>query len=168
MFLPRPAPILPKLIKARVPVWVLAAVIIAQAAINTVGKPDEPMCSLKLERLHHSTSVNEKTGKDAIKLNITSECTSEQLKTQLTVEIFTLRNGREVSIYTSDPAIQIADKKNRKKAIFLDFWVECIPGRTELYRGIANGIATLQDGRNIPVSGNTGNYLAVKCQSKAK
>lgn len=168
MFLPRPAPILPKLIKARVPVWVLAAVIIAQAAINTVGKPDEPMCSLKLERLHHSTSVNEKTGKDAIKLNITTECTSEQLKTQLTVEILTLRNGREVSIYTSDPAIQIADKKNRKKAIFLDFWVECIPGRTELYRGIANGIATLQDGRNIPVSGNTGNYLAVKCQSKAK
>lgn len=168
MFLPRPAPILPKLIKARVPVWVLAAAIVAQAAINTVGKPDEPMCSLKLERLHHSTSVNEKTGKDAIKLNITSECTSEQLKTQLTVEIFTLRNGREVSIYTSDPAIQIADKKDRKKAIFLDFWVECIPGRTELYRGIADGIATLQDGRNIHVSGNTGNYLAVKCQSKAK
>jgi hypothetical protein len=126
MFLPRPVPILPTLIKARVPVWVLAAAIVAQAAINTIRKPDEPACTLKLERLHHSTHVSERTGKDAVKLNITSECTSEQLNTQLTAEIFSLRNGREISIYSSDPTLEVADKKDPRKAIFLNFWVQCI------------------------------------------
>jgi hypothetical protein len=121
-----------------------------------------------LERLHHSTSISEKAGKDAIKLNITSECTSEQRNTLLTSQIYSLRKGSEVLVYSSQPTLQIADKKDRRKAFFLDFWVECKKGTTELFRGSAQGSATLQDGRNVDVSGNTGKYLAVTCLSKAK
>mgnify|MGYP000069396680 CR=1 FL=1 len=166
MFQPKPTQILTTLIKARVPVWVLAGAIIAQAAIAAIDKPTEPVCFLKLERLHHSTSVYKKTGKDAIKLNVTSECTDVQRYTQLTAEIYSLRNGSDVNIYSSEPTLQIADKKNHREAYFLNFWVGCSKGTTEMYRGSASGSATLQDGRVIPVSGNTGKYLTVKCESK--
>ena len=168
MFQPKPTQILTTLIKARIPVWVLAGALVAQAAIAAIGKPDEPICSLKLERLHHSTSISEKAGKDANKLNITSECTSEQRNTLLTSQIYSLRKGSEVLVYSSQPTLQIADKKDRRKAFFLDFWVECKKGTTELYRGSAQGSAILQDGRNVDVSGNTGKFLAVTCLSKAK
>lgn len=168
MFQPKPVPILPKLVKARVPVWVLAAALVAQAAIVAIGKPDEPSCFLKLQRLHHSTSVNETRGINAIKLNATSECTKEQLETRLTVRIYSLIRGKETIIFESDPTLQIADKKDRTKAYFLDFWVECKKGSTLSYRASAEGSVLLQSRNNVRISEDTGKYLAVKCESKAK
>ncbi len=168
MFQPNPKPLIPLIIKARVPGWLLVAAIVAQYAITAAKRPEEPSCLLNLERVHHSTSVNERVGKDAVKLNITSECTQEQIQTQLSTKIFSLRNGKEVTIYHSDPTVQFADKRDGRKAYFLDFWVECKRGSVEMYRGSAEGIALLKNNWQLQVSGNTGNYLAVKCESKAK
>lgn len=150
------------------PVWVLIAAMAAQYAITTIDRPEDISCFLKFERIHHSTSVNERIGKDAIKLNITSECTQEQIQTQLTSRIYSIRNGEETLIYSSNPTNQLADKKDQRKAYFLDFWVECEKGATEMYRGSAEGEVALKDGRKLSVSGNTRKYLTVKCESKAK
>ena len=168
MSLLKPRPLIPILIKPVVPVWVLIAAMAAQYAITTIDRSENISCFLKFERIHHSTSVNERIGKDAIKLNITSECTQEQFQTQLTSRIYSIRNGKEILIYGSNPTNQLADKRERRKAYFLDFWVECKKGATEMYRGSAEGEVSLKDGRKLSVSGNTGKYLAVKCESKAK
>lgn len=159
---------MPIFTKPMTPPWVLALVIVSQLAFSQIGSDTAPTCNLKFERIHHSTSVNERNGKDAIKLNITSECTQEQIQTQLTSRIYSIRNEKEVLIYNSNPTNQLADKKDRRKAYFLDFWVECKNGATEMYRGSAEGIVFLKDGRKLSVSDNTGNYYAVLCESKAK
>lgn len=168
MSLLKPRPLIPILIKPVVPAWVLIAAMAAQYAITTIGRPEDISCSLTFERIHHSTSVNERNGKDAIKLNITSECTQEQIQTQLTSSIYSIRTGKEILIYNSNPTNQLADKKDRRKAYFLDFWVECKKGATEMYRGSAEGVVSLIDGRKISVSGSTRKYLSVLCESKAK
>jgi hypothetical protein len=168
MSLLKPRPLIPILIKPVIPAWVLIGAMAAQYAITTMGRPEDISCFLKLERIHHSTSVNEKNGKDAVKLNITSECSQEQIQTQLTSGIYSIRNGKEILIYNSNPTNQLANKNDRRKAYFLDFWVECKKGATEMYRGSAAGVVTLKDGKKLSVSGNTGKYLAVICESKAK
>lgn len=168
MSLLKPRPLIPILIKPVVPAWVLIAVMAAQYAITTIDRPEDVSCFLEFERIHHSTSVKERNGKDAIKLNISSECTQEQVQTQLTSRIYSIRNGKEILIYSSDPTNQLADKSDQRKAYFLDFWVECKKGATEMYRGSAEGVVSLRDGRKISVSGSTKKYLAVKCESKAK
>ena len=165
---PKPPKLIPILTKPAVPVWVLIAAIAAQYAITTIGSLEDASCFLNIERIHHSTSVNERRGKDAIKLNITSECSQEQIQTQLTSRIYSIRNGKEILIYNSNPTNQLADKKDRRKAYFLDFWVECTKGAKELYRGSADGVVSLRGGKKLFVSGNTGKYLAVMCESKAK
>jgi hypothetical protein len=168
MSLQKPRPLYSILIKPVVPAWLLIAAMAAQYAITTIGRPEDISCFLKLERIHHSTSVNERNGKDAIKLNINSECTQEQIQTQLTSRIYSIRNGKEILIYNSNQTIQFANKRDKRKAYFLDFWIECKKGSTEMYRGSAEGVVSLKDGRKLSVSGNTRQYLAVKCESKAK
>ena len=168
MSLQKPHPLYSILIKPVVPAWLLIAAMAAQYAITTIGGPEDISCFLKLERIHHSTSVNERNGKDALKLNITSECTQEQIQTQLSSRIYSIRNGKEILIYKSNQTIQFANKRDKRKAYFLDFWIECKKGATEMYRGSAEGVVSLKDGKRLSVSGNTGKYLAVICESKAK
>lgn len=168
MSLTIPKPLIPIFTKPMTPPWVLALIIASQLVFSQTGNDPRPTCHLKFERIHHSTSVNERNGKDAIKLNVTSECTQEQIQTQLTSRIYSIRNGKEILIYSSNPINQLADKRDRRKAYFLDFWVECKKGAIEMYRGNAEGVASLKDGSKLSVSGDTKKYLAVKCESKAK
>jgi hypothetical protein len=140
----------------------------AQYALVNTSQAEKPSCFLKFEKLHYSTSVNEQRGISAIKLNITSECTREQIETRLVANIYLLKNGKENKIYSSDPTRQLADKKDRRKAYFLDFWVECQRGSTLSYRGNSKGEVTLKDGGRISVSGNTGKFIPIKCESQAK
>lgn len=168
MFQPKPVPILPKLVKARVPVWVLAAALVAQAAIVAIGKPDDPSCALKFQQIHYSTSVKRNKNIDSVKLNITSKCTGPQKSTRLKARIFAKKNGTIVPIYESAVTVQRADPNNLNEAEFLDFWVECKKNSKVEYQGDASGEVLLSNGTTAPVSGSTVEFSPVLCNFKAK
>lgn len=135
--------------------------------INIVNNP-EPTCSLKVERPHHSTSMKEKQDLDAIKLNISSECTAPQKFTRVTARIQKLSNNREVTI--SKFVARIADPlpNSRKKAEFRNLFSLCRFGIETAYKGFANGYVILESGKRINVSGDSGKYEVAKCSIGAQ
>ncbi len=87
MFQPKPVPKLPTLIKARVPVWVLAAAIVAQAAITVIGKPSDPACKINVQRVHSSTYSSEIKKLSEVKVKVSTECVIAQSHTVFSAEI---------------------------------------------------------------------------------
>jgi len=55
MFQPNPKPLIPKLIKARVPVWLLVGALAVQYAVNNVAEQKDPNCRINVQRVHQST-----------------------------------------------------------------------------------------------------------------
>ena len=76
--IPKPTNLIPKLVKAKVPVWLVAAIVAADVVAVQLAQPKEPICTLKVDYPHHSTSVKKYSGVDAIKVNIVSKCDVDQ------------------------------------------------------------------------------------------
>ena len=168
MFQPNPKPLIPLITKPVVPVWVLAAVIAVQIVVGNATKPNEPSCELLFQRIHYSTSLQERVKVDAVKLNITSSCTESQLHTDLTASISSF-SGSETKILSKSGVIrQDANRDDPTKAHFLEFWAPCKRGAVTNYLGDAFGEVTLRSGKVIPVSKTMVKFLAVLCQPKAK
>jgi len=168
MSLTIPKPVISILSKPMTPPWVLAVVIVSQIAFTQIGKESSPVCILKFERLHYSTSVKRNLGLDAIKLNIKSICTVPQRRTELTATIEVLVKGNTKNYFTSRLTTARSEYKKPNEAEFLDFWAECKKGETLILRGEASGVAYLEDGREIPISNRTGKFSPVLCDFTAK
>jgi hypothetical protein len=164
----KPRPIIPLLIKPIVPAWVLVAVIATQIVIMNVGDRNEASCELLFQRPHYSTSLQERVKIDAVKLNITSSCTENQLHTDLVATISSI-SGSEIKILNKSGLIrQDASREDQTKAHFLEFWAPCKRGGLVNYMGSAYGEVTLRSGEVIPVSDSMDKSLAVLCQPRAK
>jgi hypothetical protein len=164
----KPRPIIPLLIKPIVPAWVLVAVIATQIVIMNVGDRNEATCELLFQRPHYSTSLQEKVKIDAVKLNITSSCTANQLHTDLVATISSISGG-EIKILNKSGVIrQDASKDDPTRAHFLEFWAPCKRGGVVKYIGNAYGEVTLRSGEVVPVSDSMDKSLAVLCQPRAK
>ena len=168
MFHPGPKPIIPTIIKARVPAWVLVATLTAQFVFNVVNDSNEPKCRLEIEHPHYSTFLAKERSINAIKLNMKSVCTVPQLETILTAKIIVYESGRSIQIYESQPTKRLAMKSDPTRAHFLEFWVSCRHGEIRLYRGVANGYVNLKNRTTVPVSGTSNKFTTVKCGSSAK
>jgi hypothetical protein len=168
MSLPKPRPLIPILIKPVVPAWVLIAVIATQVVIMNVGNRNETSCELLFQRPHYSTSLQEKVKIDAVKLNITSSCTENQLHTDLVATISST-SGSELKILNKSGVIrQDASREDPTKAHFLEFWAPCKRGGVVNYIGNAYGEVTLRSGKVVPVSNSMDKSLAVLCRPRAK
>jgi hypothetical protein len=163
-----PKPLVPILIKPMTPPWVLALVIAAQFAFAQIGNDSQPSCILNVQRPHHSTHMVEQNQENAIKLNITSECTVSQSSTSVSANLFALRNNTPVLLLSIKDRIAFADKKDSTRAIYRDLYINCQSGAKELYFGSANGSVLLTNGKHIPVRGNSGNYYPEVCGNRAK
>jgi hypothetical protein len=163
-----PKPLVPILIKPIVPGWLLVAALIAQYAVLATTGSAEPSCQVKLEKIHYSTSVKRNIGKHAIKLNAITSCTTNQVYSKLQARIFVLNNERIIEIYQSAVARRDADEKNPREAEFLDFWTKCEKGSIRSYLGSVEGEVLLANGKTVPVSGSTKDFLPALCDFKAK
>lgn len=163
-----PKPLISIYSKPMTPPWVLAVVIISQLAFTHIGKESPPLCALKFERLHHSTSVNDNLGINAIKMNIKSVCTIPQRRTELTATIEILTNGEPKNYFTSRLTSVKSDYKKPNEAEFLDFWRECNKGDTLILTGKAHGVVYLENGKEEKISGGIGKFSPVLCDFAAK
>jgi hypothetical protein len=147
----------------KVPSIAVIGLMVAQLVVFNVVNNPEPTCVLKVERPHHSTSIKELQGLDAIKLNITSDCTAPQKFTRVTARIQKLSNDREVTV--SKFVARIADPlpKSRKTAEFRNLFTECKFGVDATYRGFAEGYVILEIGKKIDVPGDSGKYEVENC-----
>jgi hypothetical protein len=151
------------LLTPKVPTIAVVGLMLAQFVIFNIVNNPEPTCTLKVERPHHSTSIKERLGIDAIKLNITSECTAPQEYTVITAQIQMLENNREiiVSKFLSRKATAIS--KSSGTAVFKNLFTKCKFGDESSYRGSAEGFVRLKGGKEIRVEGNSGKYEPKNC-----
>jgi len=91
--IPKPGEILPTIVKTKAPIWVIAAVIVAQYAIGQIGNIPEPSCSLTVHNPHYSSSMRRISKIDSIKVDITSKCTQPQVFTEVTAQIEQVVDG---------------------------------------------------------------------------
>ena len=101
MFQPNPKPLIPLILKAKVPGWLFVGALVAQFVITQVNQNSEPTCSIKFENIHYSSSVKRNLGKDSVKLNLVTSCSQPQKYSEIVAEISELRNDKPVKIYTS-------------------------------------------------------------------
>lgn len=147
----------------KVPSIAVVGLMVAQlVAFNLVNKP-EPTCTLKVERPHHSTSMKELQDLDAIKLNITSDCTAPQKFTRVTAHIQRLSNDREVTVSKFVARIAGPIPNSRKTAEFRNLFALCQFGIDTAYKGFAKGYVILESGKKIEVAGDSGKYAVAKC-----
>jgi hypothetical protein len=156
------------LLAPKIPSIAVVGLLAAQLiVINFLNSP-EPTCTLVVERPHHSTSMRENLDIDAIKLNITSNCTAPQKFTRVTAHIQRLSNNREVTVSKFVARIADASPKSRKTAEFRNLFTNCQFGIEAAYKGVAEGYVVLESGKKISVAGNSGKYEVAKCSIGAQ
>lgn len=163
-----PKPLIPILKKPMTPPWVLALALVVQFASSQFGNSPIPSCTLVFECPHHSTSIAESRGVDAIKLNVKSVCNVPQRFTELSASMQTIKNEKRVDFFHSSPRRISSTTKKPNEAEFLNFWEPCIKGKTVTIWGEAHGVVYLQNGNEVQVSSNTGKFTPVFCGIKAK
>lgn len=166
MFQPNPKPLLTTIIKAKAPIWLIAAAFAAQIAIMEFNNSREPSCSLKVHNPHYSTSMNRNLKTDSIKLNITSECNQPQLFTEISSQIQQIDNGK-VSIFTFNLARQGSSSTNKLVAEFKNLWKPCKRGSSVELIGSAKGYVHLLNGKSVQVSGSSEKYHPESCRITA-
>jgi hypothetical protein len=156
------------LLTPKVPSIAVVGLMLAQFVVLNIGNNPEPVCTLKVERPHDSTSMKELQDLDAIKLNITSECTAPQKFTRVTARIQKLSNDREVTV--SNFVARIADpmSKSRRTAEYRNLFALCQFGIHTAYKGFAKGFVILESGKKIKVSGDSGKYEVAECSISAQ
>ena len=153
------------LLQPRIPTLFVVGLLVAQYLVFGSGNSPEPKCTLKVDRPHYSTYLNEFKNVNAIKLSITSTCDMPQNYTELTLSIKRLENKQKVT--RSKLELELKRKYSNinfpNVAKFEDFYVLCQKGFKHSYRGEAKGYVSLKDGQIVKVQGNSGKHLAVPC-----
>lgn len=164
--IPKPGDILPTIVKTRAPIWVIAAVIVAQYAIGQIGNIPDPSCSLTVHNPHYSSSMRMNSKIDSIKVNITSECTQPQVFTEVTAHIEQVVDG-DVTVHVFQLARQGAIPADPLVAEFKNLWMPCQKGKVAEFIGTAHGYVHLKSGKVVPVSGSSKKYHPEPCRITA-
>lgn len=151
------------LLTPKVPSIAVVGLMLTQLLVFNALKKPEPTCTLNVERPHHSTTIKERQGLDAIKLNITSECTAPQEYTVLTARIEKLENNQEITVSNFISRKAEATSKTPRKAIFRNLFTICNFGESSAYRGSAEGYVVLKGGKKVKVRGDSGKYEPANC-----
>ena len=147
----------------KVPGVLVIGLIATQIIFFVHGNDTEPICTLKVDRRHYSTSLSENKDFDAIKLNITSSCNVPQKYTELTASIQKIKNDRQVSAFKFERTRRLPTKKTPNITNFKDLFVPCTKGVAVAYSGEAKGYVFLENGKKYRVEGTSGKFIAVAC-----
>ncbi len=169
MLQPKPVPILPKLVKAKVPVWVLAAALAAQAAINIIGKSSDPECKINVQRVHSSTHSSEFKKLSEVKLKVSTECAVAQSQTVVRAEIEEIIATNKDKIVKTFPIVIGRPRAESPGYVLIaNLTAACNDPGNAKYLGRADAEVHLVDGRVIKVSGVSKKPNIVGCRISAE
>jgi hypothetical protein len=169
MFQPIPKPLIPKLIKARVPVWLLVGALAVQAAANTMSQQDDPNCRINVQRVHQSTYSLEFQKLSEAKLKISTLCDVPQTYTSLTVEFEKVIPNKKNAVVKVFRNILARPKPERDNYVLIEnLTVPCNGKGYAEYVGLAYGQVHLKGGGIENVSGQSDKPNLIKCQISAK
>lgn len=167
--IPKPGEILPTIVKARVPGWVLVAAVVAQFAINQATQPHEPSCKIDVQRVHQSTHSREFQNVSEAKVKISTDCTAPQKLTKLDVSIVEeLPDGSFRVVKRFIDATQRPELNNPKYTLFENLTVPCNGKGNAMYAGRAEGFVEFPNGSTFPVESKLKKPFPVPCRISAR
>ncbi len=147
-----PKPLIPILIKPKVPGWLFVVALVAQYAIMATDGSSEPSCDLELQRVHKSTYMREFKNQDVIKLNMFTECNAPQADSEITASILEeLPNGNLEKVHDFSNTVQRPSPDNPNVAVFKNLTVPCSEGKVATYTAVASGQVKLKSGQLVTV-----------------
>ena len=157
------------IIKAKVPGWLLVAVIAGQFALNTVSNSDEPKCVINVQNIHESTYEREQNKLRAAKLKISTSCNRSQSYTELTGEfIEDVTGSQSTTRRTIENIIGNPNSSTPNYVLIENVLVPCNGKGTGIYRGKAYGFVHLKEGTVIEVNGSSRQSQLLKCRISAE
>ena len=144
MFQPIPKPLIPAVIKARVPVWLLVVALATQYAINGANRPSDPNCRMNVQRV-------------------------PQAYTSLSVKFEEVLPNRGNKVAKVVSNIIARPRLNRENYVLIEnLTVPCNGKGKAEYLGQANGQVHLKDGRIVDISGASDKSNTLNCRISAK
>ena len=169
MFQPIPKPLIPKLIKARVPVWLLVGALAVQYAANIVSEQDDPNCRINVQRVHQSTYSLEFQKLSEAKLKISTLCDVPQAYTSLTAEFVEVNPNKKNLVVKIVRNIIARPNPNQENYVLIEnLTVPCNDKGYAEYAGIAYGQVHIKGGGIENISGQSDKPNLIKCLISAK
>lgn len=169
MFQPNPKPLIPLIIKARVPGWLLVAALAAQYAIMANDGSSKPACTMNVQEVHISTYAKEFQKFEEAKLKISTTCDSPQNYTSLNASIEEVMEGRSNKVLKRFVKVERRPDPTSPNFVLIEnLTTPCINIKSVNYEGRASGQVHLMDGRVVPVSGFSKKPRLLDCQISAK
>lgn len=170
MFQPNPAPVITKIIRSRVvPVWLLAAVVATQIAINAGSKSEDPNCRIEVQSVHQSRHSQRFLNESDAKVKISTQCNVSQVKTSLTVDFQEEISAEKFEVVKTLRSIVVAPNPKTPNQVFIkNITTPCNLQGSAQYRAHAYGQVHLADGRVESVSGISQNSNTLECRISAK
>lgn len=169
MFDPKPKPLIPKIIKARVPVWLLVGALVAQYTISIAIEQKDPECTINVQRVHQSTYSLEYQRLSEAKIKISTLCTVAQEYTSLTVIFEEVLPNRGNKVVKTVKNIIARPRPQMENYVLIEnLTVPCRGEGQGEYYGRAFGHVLLQDGHTVAVNGNSDKSNPLKCRISAK
>ena len=170
MFQPIPKELIPKIIKAKVvPVWVVAAMVAAQIAVNVASQSSKPICKIDVQSVHESRHSQRTMQLTEAKVKVITECDVPQESTSLTVVIDEeIGVDKTKLIKVLSNIIARPELKSPNIVFIKNITAPCdLPGEAS-YIARAYGQVHLKDGRVESVSGKSKKSNPLKCRIGAK
>ena len=169
MFQPNPKPLIPLIIKAKVPGWLLVAALAAQYAIMATEAPAAPECTMNVQKVHVSRYSQRLLQLSEAKFKVSTHCNSTQEKTSI-VAYFEeeFPDGSRRVLTTIKNIVATPDLETPKYVLIKNITVPCNGKGQAKYYGRAVGHVYLKDGRVKPVSGESKEFNLVDCRISAK
>jgi hypothetical protein len=169
MFQPNPKPLIPLIIKARVPGWLLVAAIAVQYAITATGGPPTPECTMNVQQVHVSRYSQRLLQKSEAKFKVSTLCKSPQKETSIDAYFEEeSRDRTRTVISTIRNIVATPDLETPNYVLIKNITVPCNGTGQANYSGRAVGRVYLKDGRVEEVSGNSKDFNLVDCRISAK
>lgn len=169
MFQPNPKPLIPLIIKARVPGWLLVAAIVAQYAITTAGEPSAPECTMKVQQVHVSRYSQRLFQLSEVKFKVSTRCNSPQKETAIDAYFEEESQDQTRTIVsTIKNIVATPDLEDPNYVLIKNITVPCNGVGQANYSGRAVGRVYLLDGRVENVSGDSKDFKSVDCRISAK
>lgn len=169
MFQPNPKPLIPLIIKAKVPGWLLVAALAAQYTIMATGDPSTPECTMNVQRVHVSRYSQRLLQLSEAKFKVSTRCNSPQKSTSINAyfEEQSLDGSRRV-VSTTKNIVATPDLATPNYVLVKNIAVPCNGEGQAKYFGRAVGRVYLKDGRVEQVSGESKEFNLVDCRISAK
>ena len=169
MFQPNPKPLIPTIIRAKVPIWLLVGALAAQYLISSTNRQIEPNCRINVQRVHQSTYSLEFQKLSEAKLKISTLCDVPQTYTSLTVKFEEVLPNHANSVVRKISNVIVRPKPNRPNYVLIEnLTVPCNGQGKANYFGRASRRVHLKDSRTVTVSGNSDKPNLLNCRISAK